>query len=233
MNLRSCFITGLLVALATLTAAFAADVGEKSTTGQRPVSREVPLIVPNYLADQDFFQASHTLHDSGRVQQVYNASEFWTGPILIRGFYWRPSADTNYGFRFQTVLTNFQVNLSTTSAQADQLSSTFADNIGPDETVVFQGKTRIASRFKPGPGNTRQFDIFVRFKHPFFYDPAQGNLLVDIRNFQFSGAAYVSEFGGSDGGSRAVAFDPNATTADFTDTGVDVLKVVFTRVRAR
>jgi len=233
MILRSCFITGLFAAVAISTASFAADVGENAATVQRPVPRDVPLIIPNYLADQDFFQASHTLHDSGRVQQVYNASEFWTGPILIRGFYWRPCADPTYGFRFQTVLTNFQVNLSTTSAQADQLSSTFADNIGPDETVVFQGKTRIASRFKPGPGNTKKFDVFVRFKHPFLYDPAQGNLLVDIRNFQVSGAAFVSEFGGTDGGSRAVAFDPNAATADFTDTGVDVIKVVFTRARNR
>ena len=211
--------------------AFAADVGERSGVGERGRSPDEPLVVPNYLADQDFYQAGHTFRDAARVQQVYNASEFSTGPILIRGFYWRPCADPTYAFPFQTILTNFQVNVSTTSAQADQLSATFADNSGPDEAVVFQGKLRISSRNKPGPGNTRQFDIFVRFKQLFLYDPAKGNLLVDIQNFQSSRACYISEYGGQDGGSRAYSLDPNATTAEVVDTGVDVLRVVFTRVR--
>lgn len=35
----------------------------------------------------------------------------------------------------------------------------------------------------PGPGNTRGFDLVLDVDDVFFYDPALGNLLLDIRNF--------------------------------------------------
>lgn len=210
---------------------FAGEETENATPAVQ--TRRVPLVVPNYLVDQDFGQASHTFTDAVRVQQVYSASEFPAGPIKIRGFYWRPCADTNFGADFHAIIPNFQLNLSTTSKQPDQLSSTFTDNIGPDESVAFQGKLTVSSHFVDGPGNTKQFDIYVRLKHPFIYDPANGNLLVDIRHDPAPSATYVSEYGADDGGSRAVALDPSATTASFTDTGIDVIKVAYSPVHHR
>lgn len=233
MNLRGRITSSLItVLIATSTVTLAGENMEQLILGERRVPDNGPLIVPSYLADQDFSEAAHTFSDVQRIQEVYSASEFSTGPILITGFYWRPTANLQYGFAFHAVVPDFQLNLSTTSKQPDQLSSVFAENIGSDESMVYKGRLAISSRFEDSVGNTKKFDIFVRLKHPFLYNPAKGNLLLDIRESQPSGAAYVSEYGSSqDGGSRMVALgDPNAATATFQDTGIDVIEVIYTRV---
>jgi hypothetical protein len=237
MNFRGCF-TSTLVLIATLasTMSFAEDKTERLTLvpDWHKNLAPPPLIVPNYLAAQEYYEASHTFIDTARVQQVYGASEFRPGPILITGFHWRPTANLDYGFPFHAIVPDFQINLSTTSKQPDQLSSVFAENVGADEVLAFQGALKLRSSFRNAAGGTKKFDIFVHLQRPFYYDPAQGNLLLDCRNFQTSLATYVDMHGlNGDGGSRAVALDPNATTASFTDTGVDVIQVIFRRVKAR
>jgi hypothetical protein len=61
------------------------------------------------------------------------------------------------------------------------LSSTFADNLGPDNVLVFDGTLTWIHANLPGPGNTRQFDVVFPLTTPFLYDPAAGNLLLDIQ----------------------------------------------------
>jgi hypothetical protein len=221
-------LLALLVAGSSIT--FAGDHGERVVIGSRTARANNLLVVPNYLADQDFFEASHTFLEPLRVQQVYSASEFGTGPIIITGIYWRPCADPQYGFPFNTVVPDFQVNLSTTSKQPEHLSLVFAENSGANDKVVFKGPLEISSRFQNSVGNTKKFDIFVRLQHPFLYNPEEGNLLMDTRCFQSSNASYVSEYGSNDGGSRVYSLDPNAATASVGDTGIDVIEVVFTRL---
>jgi hypothetical protein len=70
---------------------------------------------------------------------------------------------------------------STTTRSVAGLSATFAENIGADNTLVFSGTLNWATGNLPGPGNTRQFDVVFPFTTPFLYDPAAGNLLLDIR----------------------------------------------------
>jgi hypothetical protein len=191
-----------------------------------------PLIVPNYLAAQEFFQSSGTFPVAQRVQQVYASSEFSNSPILITAIYWRPSI--NDGFPFRTVVSNIQVNLSTTSKQPDQLSSVFAENVGLDDQIVFAGPLKLSSRFRDAAGGTKKFDMMLRLQHPFYYDPAQGNLLVDIHNFQGSTASFTDANGqNNDGGSRVIALDPNAATASFADTGIDPIQIIFKRVQSK
>jgi hypothetical protein len=187
-----------------------------------------PLIVPGYLAAQEFYTASHTFHDPERIQQIYGAEQFPGHPILVRAIVWRPSP--NYGHAFSTVIRKIQVNLSTTSTQEDQLSATFSDNVGPDDKIVFAGASELSSRFANGPGGTKKFDMMIPLKRPFLYDPSKGNLLVDIRNFSgSSAAAFTDAYGiGGDGCSRVVSLDPNSPVADFTDTAVDPLEIIFT-----
>ena len=231
MESRSCFTLGLigfLIASSSIT--FGADQMERLAIDNRAPRSNTSLVVPNYLPSQDFFEASHTFLEPMRVQQVYSATEFGERPMLITGFYWRPCADPQYGFAFHTVLPDFQINLSTTSKQPDQLSLVFAENSGRDEKMVFKGRLAISSRFQESVGNTKAFDIFVPLQHPFVYRPESGNLLVDIRCFQSSDASYVGEYGAyGDSGSRVYALDPDATTASVADTGIDVIKVVFAR----
>jgi hypothetical protein len=79
------------------------------------------------------------------------------------------------------------VNLSTTLKGADSLSAVFAENIGGDETVVFGPRNYIppgsarpmGSCPNPEPfGTGQEMDL----DSPFFYDPARGNLLMDLRH---------------------------------------------------
>jgi hypothetical protein len=117
-----------------------------------------------------------------RYQQVHAASEFaaLSGPHRITGMRMRPNANSTYPAWTNTF--DLDLRFSTTPNQPDALSATFVDNIGLDETIVYNGEVTIstqqssASPFPPGP---MLFDIAITFQTPFIYDPANGNLLMD------------------------------------------------------
>ncbi|MBI5086865.1 MAG: PEP-CTERM sorting domain-containing protein [Acidobacteria bacterium] len=96
-----------------------------------------------------------------RYQQVYAASEF-PGPMTITGL-------TFYADSGTVASGTYTVHLSTTAAAVDALSSTFALNVGADDALfaVFNG----------GGSASPSFTIIGT---PFFYDPGNGNLLMDI-----------------------------------------------------
>lgn len=121
-----------------------------------------------------------------RYQQVYHASQFshlQNGGGLISRIAFRGHGP---GVPFTATIPQLQVNLSTTSKMPDGLSSTFAENIGADDMQVFSGPVQATVTFGSDPAN---FEVVVNFTTPFFYNPNNGNLLVDIRNVQ--GAAEV------------------------------------------
>lgn len=130
---------------------------------------------------------------SQRYQQVFAASEFssFTVPHLITQIRFRPDVLPNVaspplnsaGRAFSATLPNIQINLSTTSKAPDGLSTTFAANVGANDTVVYSGALTLASAFT-GPGSgPKDFDIIINLTQAFLYDRSQGNLLLDIRNF--------------------------------------------------
>jgi hypothetical protein len=87
------------------------------------------------------------------------------------------------GIPFTASGDSIQVNLSTTSKTPDNLSATFADNVGGDEKVVFPAAAVSFSTSVAGsPDGPQAFDLVLTFTTPFLYDPAKGNLLVDITN---------------------------------------------------
>jgi PEP-CTERM motif len=109
-----------------------------------------------------------------RFQQVYASSQFPSFPITItqlafRGDIFAPP---------QTGATMYQVNLSTTNAVPDGLSITFANNVGANNTLVYSGPVGFTT-FGSSP-NPNPFSIIVIFTTPFLYNPATGNLLLDI-----------------------------------------------------
>jgi len=98
-------------------------------------------------------------------QQVYNSNNF-SGPILITDI-------TFYHHNFAGGSLNggtYNLSLSTTTAAVNGLSSTFANNLGANNTVVFSGGL---PGFAAG-----EVDLFL--STPFLYDPGQGNLLLDV-----------------------------------------------------
>jgi hypothetical protein len=133
-----------------------------------------------------------------RYQQVFGSSDFTD---IISGIAFSIS---EIRFRplnlpqFSTaVLPDIQVNLSTTRRTVDGLSSVFAENVGLDETVVF---ARGALRFE---SSAVSFPYVITFLHPFIYDPADGNLLLDVRNY---------------GGGRSGPFAASTLTSDHSSS---------------
>ena len=142
-----------------------------------------------------------------RYQQVFDASQFSRlnpGGGLINRIAFRGHGP---GVPFTATVAQLQVNLSTTSKTPDGLSSAFAENVGPDDTQVFSGPLSAAVTFTGDPTN---FEVVVNFTTPFFYDPAKGNLLLDVRNSQGS-----------------VEVPPNDQELDGTSTGGDSVSRVY------
>ena len=139
---------------------------------------------------------------STRFQQVYGASGFISEggntQFLIHRIQLRTDG-TGPGFFSQ--FPAFQINFSTTTRPIDDLSATFIDNIGSDDTAVVPlGQLQVSGSYVRG-NEPQLMTTFITFSTPFYYDPSQGNLLMDIRNFgggttswgvpPFSGPAYV------------------------------------------
>jgi hypothetical protein len=118
---------------------------------------------------------------SQRYQQLYAASQFGSGGLITQ-IVFRPDAFA--GQAFTSTLSDIQIDLAYTSAADDGLSSTYANNITAGDTVVFaRGPLTLSSAFTGPPNGPKDFDIIITLTTPFLYNPALGNLLLDVRNF--------------------------------------------------
>jgi PEP-CTERM motif len=95
-------------------------------------------------------------------------------------------------------LAGLQINFSTTTRAVDGLSSIFAENVGLDNTVVFDLSAITLSDFQAGGA-----DIIIPLRTPFYYDPSAGNLLMDVFNF---------------GRERTSPFNANSSASDTTSS---------------
>jgi hypothetical protein len=135
-------------------------------------------------------------------QQVYASSQF-SSPLVIVGLeFFNTQSDSG-----ATSLNsgNWAISLSTTAAAYNSLSSTFASNIGANNTLVFSGD--IGQPWSFGDS------LLINFSAPFLYDPSAGNLLMDV------------EVTGATLGNTGVFFDtsghysPNTIMGRVFDTG--------------
>ena len=150
------------------------------------------------------FSAIPPVAPSMRYQQVYGATDFVPavlfGPQYITQVAFRPDGDFRFANAFSSTISSIQIDLSTTSTAPDGLSTTFANNVGADDTVVFPKGPLPLSSSDTGPARgPKDFDIVVNLQTPFRYDPTQGNLLLDVRNFS---------------GGETTGFDAEATPGD-------------------
>jgi hypothetical protein len=148
---------------------------------------------------------------SVRFQQVYDASQFsaLSGPMLITQIAFRPNGSATSlcsqpvtcpeGKAFTSTLPSIQIDLATTNRIPMDISLVappppfmsvrfadnlfFADQSETDDTMVFSGALSLASAFTGPVGGPKDFDIIINLQHLFLYDPAKGNLLLDVRNF--------------------------------------------------
>ena len=169
-----------------------------------PAARAATVVVPNSLANTqgDFgngfpFNIAAFSQTSMRYQQVFAGSQFSAlgGPQSITAIAFRTESIAP---AFVSTLSNVQINLSTTAATPDGLSSAFANNVGANNTVVFgPGPLPLSSASSGGPPHS--FDVIIALQTAFAYDPSAGNLLLDVRNF---------------GGGSSQQFDAVASTSD-------------------
>jgi len=142
-----------------------------------PARSDMTVVVPNANVSTPGASNNGFPFNYGdmRYQQVYAGSEFGGLSGLIKQIAFRPDEYT--GQAFSTTGIDTEIRFSHTSYAPQGLSATFADNIGPDETLVFDGLLSLSSA-----GNNSLFDIIIDVDDAFFYDGAS-NLLMDIKVF--------------------------------------------------
>jgi hypothetical protein len=186
------------------------------------------LVLPNRAVTNDLARGSGTLVNAAfRVQEVYGSSQFGgvTGAIAITELRFRP--DYYYGKAFSTVISNLQISLSTTLRSPGALSPVYSNNIGADARTVFSGALSVSSTFSGPAEGPKAFDIVVPLQTPFVYDPAQGNLLLDVKNISGSTASLLSGLANSLNEVSRVA-GGLASASGTADNYGDVLLVVYT-----
>jgi hypothetical protein len=156
---------------------------------------------------------------SQRYQQLYVASQFGGGGLITQ-LVFRPDAFA--GSAFTSTLPDIQIDLAYSSAADDGLSSTYANNITAGDTIVFaRGSLALSSAFTGPPNGPKDFDIIITLTTPFLYNPALGNLLLDVRNF---GAGSTTSFDAvsplGDGVSRVYNQNVNDPTGTLDSTGL-------------
>ena len=201
----------------------------ESAASELTILHVLGLIVPEGVAQTDAGGGATPLSSVVRQQTVYGASLFLPDTIRIQEIRFRPSRV--YGAAFSTRVDDLQVKLSTTQARADGLNRTFAENVGADETVVFQGAIDLSSGFVGPSTGPKEFDISIPFTVPFVYDPAVGNLLIEIVNLRGAPAQIANDAtpSSADQGSRAFALSGQATVATSVDTGADIVQILYQR----
>ena len=189
------------------------------------IANAITIVVPNVDTNVDTGGANAFLFgdtNSQRSQQVYSSDQFasLTGPEYITQIAFRPSVFFSAG-PFTATSSDIQVDLSTTLKTPDNLSLTFANNIGSDDTTVLHGPLTISSTATGSPTN---FSIIVPFTTPFLYDPSKGNLLLDVRNFSGASQLFFMQIDGVFGDSVSRVYtnaqlnDVNNPTAFGSDT---------------
>jgi hypothetical protein len=144
------------------------------------------IVVPNALAGVESSYGNRYPFNSvdHRYQQVYAASQFAgvSGSAQLTQIAFRRNAGA---VGFSITVPDVTISLSTTgySPQVgpNLLTNRFADNPGPDSTTVHTGPLTLTSSATGPTGGPNPFDIVINLSTPFTFNPAQGNLLMDVR----------------------------------------------------
>jgi acetyltransferase-like isoleucine patch superfamily enzyme len=119
-------------------------------------------------------------------QQVYDKSQFGGQSGTIDRIVFRADCNIAAVSAFQSGAIDLEIRLSHTSRGPGNLSATFADNVGTDETLVFKDNAlTLSSTATPinGAGTCPYaFDLVIDVQDTFVYNGVD-NLLLDVRVF--------------------------------------------------
>jgi len=105
---------------------------------------------------------------SGRYQEVYSSSLF-SGPVEITSLAFSPRDTTLYS-------ANIDLRMTTTTVGVGNLTTNLDNNFSIPLTDVFSD----ANFSENVTGGSETFSLVFNLTNPFIYDPAQGNLLLDL-----------------------------------------------------
>jgi hypothetical protein len=123
-----------------------------------------------------------------RYQQIYAASEFPQGGAIDKIMF---RNDDVHGTTYGLTDIDVQVAFAYAATSVGTISTSFADNIGDDFTVVLDA---VISESNDGSAPPDSFDFALDVANTFIYDPSQGDLLVqflvrDINSFTYFDAS--------------------------------------------
>ena len=150
-----------------------------------PAADAASVVIPDGAAEGNASAEGPFAPLGQRYQQVFAAEGFGdAGPLSVSAVAFRADADATGPIDTTRGVDGFpvEVRLWTTSRAPDGLSSLFDDNVGADSTTVFSGTLSFSS---PGPdaSGPGPFDLGIAFDRAFTYDPAAGNLLLEVVKF--------------------------------------------------
>ncbi|MHC4179867.1 MAG: PEP-CTERM sorting domain-containing protein [Planctomycetota bacterium] len=178
------------------------------------LSGPIQIVVPNKYAGTDPGGVVNAMATELRCQQVLLASEFWELPPDYREIIQiavRPAPSLNQPWT--VTADNMLIRFSTTDASPQNLDPTFADNIGADETTVFDGPLTLHTDNIQTQGGLKEFDYIFSLKELFEYDPNHGNLLIDWTYYGASGPTYVDFIMDHEPETRLIAGSPGSSQA--------------------
>lgn len=115
-----------------------------------------------------------------RVQMVYDSVYFtaqgWTGPHTIQRLRWRADGRSNPSSTGGTY-SSARIDLSTAAVDHRSLSRTFDANHGTDRLTGFTGSVTLQPT---GVQEPNIWYVDLTLTTPFVYDPAGGDLLIDV-----------------------------------------------------
>ncbi len=201
-----------------------------AATGTRASGQGVRIVAPSSTAGVEADDSIRPDRAPNKIQLLFPAADFAGLPAskrLLVAFNFRGDQTQT-----QTVDWNFpdeEFWISTTNKTGDTLSTVFADNHGPDKTLVHDGSYVFRILGSGPPQGPRDFADGMRFQTPFYYDPSKGNLLIEQIHYggslpNLSPAIDVRSTQGFTllGGN----FDPNGTTGALF-TGLPVMRFEF------
>jgi len=143
------------------------------------ISNGATIIAPGAAATtegDEYNVYPFSLYPDGYYQQLYDASLFSGQSGVIDQIQFRLDGDA-IGATFDSAH-NIEVRLSHTSITPDTMSTTFSNNVGSDETIVFSDYIRFSSSYTSG---VNPFDIVIDINNIFTYN-GYDNLLLQIKH---------------------------------------------------
>ena len=159
--------------------------------GNLSISTGTRVVPGNWFSNSGTSASVVGVAATNRFQELIGPQQFGTGTLIINQIAFRayPGAGP-----VNLTIANLTVNMSTSTLYPNTdngrplMSTTFATNIGTDNTVVFSGPKNITSPGCAGPSPC-PFDIVIPLSTPFVYNPTLGSLLIDFQSTGLNGTA--------------------------------------------